>query len=86
MHGSHIRELDDASRQRVAEYNAATEGGLPESPFWYLGLLATHPAHRGRALGRATMQPGLAAAEDSGLPAYLETSNPDNVALYERAG
>lgn len=81
-----LGNLDDPSRQRLSEYNAATEGGLPDGPFWYLGILATHPAHRGRALGRAAMQPGLRTAAESGLPAYLETTNADNVTLYERAG
>lgn len=59
---------------------------LPSTPHWYLGVLATHPGHRGRQLGRATLDAGLRRAAEDGLPAYLETSNPDNLRLYRAAG
>ena len=78
--------VSDEARQRLDDYHAATKALLPPQPFWYLGILATHPAHRGRKLGREVMKPGLAAAAAAGVPSYLETTNPGNVALYERSG
>jgi hypothetical protein len=59
---------------------------LPGTPFWYLGVLATHPRAAGRRLGRAVRAPGLAAAAEAGLPAYLETTTAVNVGIYERSG
>ncbi|GAA4459987.1 GNAT family N-acetyltransferase [Phytohabitans houttuyneae] len=71
---------------RVLAYEEAVHAALPATPFWYLGVLATHPASAGRGWGRAVMNAGLRRAADDGLPAVLETSNPANVELYRRAG
>jgi GNAT superfamily N-acetyltransferase len=69
---------------RFDHYRQVVHPAMPTDPHWYLGVLATHPDAAGRRLGRATMAAGLTAAGD--MPAYLETSNPANVALYSRAG
>lgn len=71
---------------RVLAYDRAVHAALPSAPFWYLGVLATHPASAGRGWGRAVMNAGLKRAAADGLPAILETSNPANVELYRRAG
>ncbi|SIN11948.1 GNAT family N-acetyltransferase [Micromonospora cremea] len=71
---------------RVHAYDEAVHAALPESPFWYLGVLGTHPDSAGRRWGRAVMNAGLRRAAVDGLPAVLETSNPGNVELYRRAG
>lgn len=78
--------LPDTARAVLEEYDAAVHGLLPTGRHWYLGVLATDPAHSGRKLGRAVMRAGMDRAAADGLPAYLETTNPANVALYERAG
>lgn len=79
-------ELPAAARAVMEEYDHAVHGALPQDRHWYLGVLATDPAHAGRGLGRSVMRSGLARAAAEGLPAYLETTNEGNVALYERAG
>ena len=71
---------------RVNAYDDAVHAALPTTPFWYLGVLGTHPAHAGRGWGRAVSAVGLRRAAADGVPAVLETSNPGNVALYRRAG
>lgn len=71
---------------RVQGYDEAVHAALPTYPFWYLGVLGTHPDSAGRGWGRAVMRAGLARAAADGLPAILETSNPANVELYRRAG
>ncbi|MEU7843484.1 GNAT family N-acetyltransferase [Micromonospora sp. NPDC049114] len=73
-------------RARVQGYDEAVHAALPTYPFWYLGVLGTHPHSAGRGWGRAVMRAGLARAAADGLPAILETSNPANVELYRRAG
>lgn len=71
---------------RVHAYDEAVHAALPAGPFWYLGVLGTHPDHAGRRWGHAVMAAGLRRAADDGLPAVLETSNPGNVEVYRRAG
>ena len=57
-----------------------------DPPHWYLSLLATHPDHRGRGLGVALVQDHLDAVDDAHLPAYLESTNDQNLARYGRLG
>jgi ribosomal protein S18 acetylase RimI-like enzyme len=58
----------------------------PHEPHWYLSLLAVDPARQGHGIGAALIEDGIARADDDGLPAYLETSNPKNLAWYRRFG
>ena len=71
---------------RMRAYDDAVHAALPDEPFWYLGVLGTHPASAGRRWGRAVMAEGLRRAAGDGLPAVLETSTPGNVDLYRRVG
>ena len=57
-----------------------------EVPHFYLSLLGTRVEHRGRGYGLGLLAENLRLIDDSGRPAYLEASNPANVALYERHG
>jgi GNAT superfamily N-acetyltransferase len=57
-----------------------------EPPHYYLSLLGTHPDHRGKGLGMALLADNLARIDSEGMPAYLESSNPENDARYERLG
>ena len=53
---------------------------------FYLSLLATSAAHRGRGYGLDLLAENLRRIDEARMPAYLEASNPANVALYERHG
>jgi ribosomal protein S18 acetylase RimI-like enzyme len=79
-------ELPAPEQARLDAYNGAVYAALPDHPFWYLGVLGTHPDHRGRRWGHALLADGLRRAAADGLPAVLETSNPGNVVVYRRAG
>jgi ribosomal protein S18 acetylase RimI-like enzyme len=49
-------------------------------------MLGVDPARQGLGLGSAMLKAGLARVDADHLPAYLESSNPRNVPLYERFG
>jgi GNAT superfamily N-acetyltransferase len=57
-----------------------------DEPHYYLSLLGTHPAHRGRGIGMELVEAGLRVIDAEHMPAYLESSNPGNEARYQRAG
>ena len=57
-----------------------------EVPHYYLSLLATHEDHRGRGIGMALLAENLERIDEEHAPAYLESSNPANLARYERVG
>src|ERR1700754_4848523 len=73
--------------KRVMEMLDAFERNHPhEPPHYYLSLLATHPDHAGKRLGVGLVADNLAEmdAADPPAAAFLESSNPRNVARYER--
>jgi predicted N-acetyltransferase YhbS len=49
-------------------------------------LFAVSPAHQGAGLGRRLMSEALARADADGVPAFLWTSNPDNLPYYRSHG
>lgn len=58
----------------------------PSEPHWYLPLIGVDPAHRGKGLGGALLSHALTACDREGSLAYLESTNPRNIPLYERHG
>jgi GNAT superfamily N-acetyltransferase len=58
----------------------------PSGPHWYLPLIAVDPAMQGRGLGDSLMRVALQECDRTHLPAYLDSSNPRNIKLYERHG
>jgi ribosomal protein S18 acetylase RimI-like enzyme len=57
-----------------------------DEPHFYLSLLGTASAHRGRGFGLGLLADCLLEIDAHAMPAYLESSNPANVALYARHG
>jgi GNAT superfamily N-acetyltransferase len=58
----------------------------PSEPHWYLPLIGVDPARQSRGYGAALMRHALAACDRDGRPAYLESTNPRNIPLFERHG
>lgn len=58
----------------------------PKEPHWFLPLIGGDLVCRGRGHGSALMQHALARCDRDHLPAYLESTNPRNISLYERHG
>lgn len=71
---------------RLDAYDARVHDLGPAGDHYYLGVIASDPAARGRGHGAAVLRPGLEAAEAAGLPTFLETGTEDNVGFYVRFG
>jgi ribosomal protein S18 acetylase RimI-like enzyme len=72
--------------ERFGAIRAALDDNTPTEPHWYLNMLATHPDWQRRGLGSALMGVVFEAADRDGLPCYLETETPANVAYYRHHG
>jgi ribosomal protein S18 acetylase RimI-like enzyme len=58
----------------------------PREPHWYLPIIGVDPFHQGKGYGSALMQHALIPCDRDRTLAYLESSNPKNIPLYERHG
>ena len=68
-----------AFSERMGGYHAA-------EPHWYLPMIGVDPAHQGRGYGSALLRHASLQCDKDHMPAYLESSNPANVPLYEQHG
>lgn len=57
-----------------------------QEPHWYLPMIGVDPSQQGKGIGAALLQHALSKCDEASLPAYLESSNPANIPLYERHG
>ncbi len=58
---------------------------VPEK-HWYLWAVGVDPAYQGRGIGGMLLAQGLERASADGVPCYLETHNPKNLAFYKKFG
>ncbi len=58
----------------------------PAEPHWFLPVIAVDPISQGRGIGSQLMKHAVAKCDEAGMRAYLESSNPRNISLYERHG
>jgi ribosomal protein S18 acetylase RimI-like enzyme len=58
----------------------------PDEPHWYLHMLAVDPPLQGSGYGTALLNHALTAIDKRGEVAYLESTRPENIPLYERHG
>ncbi|HMQ02394.1 MAG TPA: GNAT family N-acetyltransferase [Pyrinomonadaceae bacterium] len=56
----------------------------PAGPHWYLPIIAVDPVRQGRGTGASLLRFAARSCDDEDLPAYLESSNPRNISLYQR--
>lgn len=83
-----VRVLAAAPRSvpRLARFVAGVSELHPAQPHWYLEVVGVEPGARGLGIGTRLLEPGLARADESGLPCYLETMTERNVAWYRGLG
>lgn len=82
--------ITDSLRPEIAEDIGPILEGMaehhPHEPHWYLPLIAADPNWTGQGLGTLLMKHALRRCDQDGIAAYLESSNPRNISLYERHG
>ncbi|GAA0651477.1 GNAT family N-acetyltransferase [Kutzneria viridogrisea] len=81
-----MRELAGDRAEYAERAAAALAPHRPTEPVWFLGSLGVRPEAQGKGIGGAIVQPGLRAAEEAGVPAFLETSEERNVRFYRKLG
>lgn len=57
-----------------------------DEPIWYLPFIGVDATQQGGGLGSALLTHALRLCDEQGTRAYLESSNPRNIPLYERHG
>jgi len=58
----------------------------PSEPHWYLPMIGVVPEKQGNGYGSALLKHALARCDEDSKLAYLESSSPKNIPLYERHG
>lgn len=64
----------------------AIERVHPKEPHFYLEALGTQQDRQSKGIGSSVIRAVLDQADEQGLPAYLESSNPRNIPFYARHG
>jgi GNAT superfamily N-acetyltransferase len=58
----------------------------PHEPHWHLALIGVDSVWHGQGIGAALLRYALKKIDEKGLQAYLESSSPRNIPLYQRHG
>jgi ribosomal protein S18 acetylase RimI-like enzyme len=61
-------------------------GDHPRDPHWYLPTIGIEPDLHRKGPGSALLTEGLSRCDQEHMPAYLDSSNSANAALYQRLG
>jgi ribosomal protein S18 acetylase RimI-like enzyme len=86
--------LETLARDRVAEgirseldeiFELMSQA-VPAAPHWHLAFVGVDPFSHGQGIGAALVTHALRRVDESGAEAYLESTNPRNISLYERHG
>ena len=80
------RSIDPKELQVVFTMLEKMGGYHPTEPHWYLPLIGVEPAKQGRGYGSALLRHALDRIDREGQIAYLESTNPANIPLYQRHG
>jgi GNAT superfamily N-acetyltransferase len=85
--GKHVfSTVDERKREALEGLLEQMDAYHPKEPHWYLAVIGVDAAHQGKGLGAKLIQVALEKCDREGLIAYLESSNPANISLYERHG
>ena len=80
-----FNELPENSQKDIFQYFREFEESRPKDA-WYLEYLGVDPSKHSLGLGSKLLKDSLVKIDDLHQSAYLESSNPRNMTLYERHG
>ena len=83
---SMVRHGGVRSLRRGLSVDAALSRAKPAEPHYYLYAIGARRARQGKGVGGALMAAGLGQVDQTGMPAYLESSKEINVPFYRRFG
>ena len=78
--------LSEQQQEQAWEVLEQLDSYHPNEPHWYLPVIGGDPIRQRKGYGAELMKHALIACDREGVPAYLESSNPENISLYARHG
>ena len=84
--GGLTADLEGCRHEASRLANLQLQHWRPDGRHYYLGTVGTRPTSQRQGFARRTLAPVLRRAADEGVPAFLETSSPSNVAFYTDLG
>lgn len=80
-----LRAFTTRTPRMIGAFNAV-EKVHPETEHYFLEAIGTRADEQGNGVGSAVIARMLDRCDTEGMPAYLESSNPQNVPFYARHG
>lgn len=71
---------------KVMKGSTLVENAHPKFPCYYLVTLGVDPSYQNQGIASDLIKPVLDKCDKEGIPAYLETSNEDNLLFYKKHG
>jgi GNAT superfamily N-acetyltransferase len=80
------RTIPEEHQQEVFAFIDQMDSSHPAEPHWYLPMIGVDPAKQGNGYGSALLKRALERCDGEGKLAYLESSSPKSIPLYQRHG
>ncbi|MET0503572.1 MAG: GNAT family N-acetyltransferase [Candidatus Binatia bacterium] len=80
------RTIAKENQQKIFAFLEQMDRYHPSEPHWYLPMIGVDPAKQGNGYGSALLKHALEWCDVERKLAYLESSSPRSVALYQRHG
>lgn len=80
------KNLDEPHLSEVYSLFEAMADYHPSEPHWYLPLIGVDPAYQRQGLGSALLHHAVAVCDETRTLAYLESTSPASLSLYQRHG
>lgn len=80
------RTIQEENQPEIFAFTERMNSSHPSEPHWYLPMIGVDPAKQGNGYGSALIKHALARCDAEGKLAYLESSSPRSIPLYQRHG
>jgi ribosomal protein S18 acetylase RimI-like enzyme len=80
------RSIPEEKQQDIFAFMERMDTSHPSESHWYLPMIGVDPAQQGRGYGSALLQYALERCDGEGKLAYLESSSPRSIPLYQGHG